>query len=366
MQRWTLAAIGAAILAAPWLLASPRTTPDQAPGQAPAPLARHHADPNWADVCAPFGREPYSLAPPAFARPMPEAALRTCDSAALYYGIGRPADPQAALQCAYFQRAHPRINGPDPFYGSGVLTMIFANGSGVMRDLYLAIRFACENSWAAPAEMGYRIAHLERLRQSSQPDKPFDLCDDVTSGLMMGACESISERLADVKRETRLAGIMKGWSPESRRAFGRLQAAEEAFETARTANELDLGGTARAMFVLLDGGLLRDQFLTNLEMFAKGAVSHATPVDERALDDRMRSIYDTIQRLPDDASSWGTITAAGIRKTQDAWLQLRDAWLAFGKSAYPALAPSRLVAQLIRLRIDQLKALAPRFDRAPG
>jgi hypothetical protein len=361
MQRWTLAAIGAAILAAPWLLASP-PPPDQAPRQAPALLARHHADLNWRDVCAPFSREPHSLAPPDFESPMPEAALRTCDSATLYYGIGRPADPPAALQCAYYERAHPRTNGPDQFYGSGVLMMIFANGRGVKRDLDLAIRFACENSWAAPAEMESRIGHLEALREDSSTGETFDLCDDVTSGLLMGECEVVSERLADVRRETRLAGIMKGWSPESRRAFGRLQAAEKAFEMARAANEVDLSGTARAMFVLFDGGLLRDQFLTNLEIFAKGAVSHATPADERALDDRMRSIYDTIQRRPDDASSWGTVTAAGVRKTQDAWLQLRDAWLAFGKTAYPALAPSRLAAQLIRLRTDQLKALAPRFD----
>jgi len=47
----------------------------------------------------------------------------------------------------------------------------------------------------------------------------------------------------------------------------------------------------------------------------------------------------------------------GIRETQRAWLTLRDSWMDFAKAAYPRLASDRVMAQLIRLRLNQLRLL---------
>lgn len=103
------------------------------------------AEKNWKQVCQ--RAVAVALSPHTFAHPRSENWLRHCDSEALYYGFAAPPDFPAALQCAYYERAHPKPSMGDPFYGPGVLMMLYANGKGVPRDYDLAIRFACENTW---------------------------------------------------------------------------------------------------------------------------------------------------------------------------------------------------------------------------
>ncbi|MGI4827284.1 MAG: hypothetical protein ACRYFU_03700 [Janthinobacterium lividum] len=69
------------------------------------------------------------------------------------------------------------------FYGPGVLTMLYANGYGTPRDYKLALRFACEQSWASDAEFALRVGHLEALSHTPAQSYTFDLCEDTTSGL---------------------------------------------------------------------------------------------------------------------------------------------------------------------------------------
>lgn len=312
---------------------------------------------SWKQVCAKAVAKPHT--PPSFVRLDPDSKLRHCDSEALYYGFGRAPDPLAALQCAYYERAHPDPTRGDPFSGPGVLAMIYANGMGVRRDYDLAIRFACENPWAADAETEWRLGHLERLRDSGVVAK-FDLCDDATSGLMEGACESVQQQFADAKRAQKLKIISRGWSPHVKEAFEALQEAENKFEGARTGNEVDLSGTGRAAFALAEQGLLRDQFLINLERFAKADIPVASVADRRAVESKLNAVYQQIQKSPGNLWEYGTINPSGIREAQRAWLKLRDAWIEFSRLAYPSLDITRIATQVTRLRLHQLQSLAPR------
>src|SRR5712691_12329207 len=137
MRRY-LAPVTAATALAATLLASAQTS-------------RAPREKKWQQICAQVTAQP--LPAPSSAHLESESWLSHCNAEELYYGFDRPADPVAALQCAYYERAHPQPDRGDPFYGPGVLTMLYANGKGVPRDYDLAIRFACENSWAAEAEM---------------------------------------------------------------------------------------------------------------------------------------------------------------------------------------------------------------------
>jgi hypothetical protein len=143
--------------------------------------------------------------------------------------------------------------------------MLYANGRGVPRDYNLAIRFACENTWAGDTEMELRIGHLEQLTN-------FDLCDDATSGLMMGACEFIHRQFSAADRRRELDLISATWSAQVKEAFKSLAAAEDDFVSARSGNEVDRSGTGREAFSLEEEGRLRDQFPINLRFFAHGEV----------------------------------------------------------------------------------------------
>jgi hypothetical protein len=162
------------------------------------------------------------------------------------------------------------------FYGPGVLTMLYANGLGVSRDYGLAIRFACENHWAADAEMAYRIGHLEHLRDAELRDAKFDLCDDITSGLSDGFCTSVHTRTADAVRSRKINEIVDHLPLLAKSVFADVRVAETAFEDARVSGEVDLSGTSRAAFQLVEEAKLRDQFVINLQRCGSGDIPAAS------------------------------------------------------------------------------------------
>jgi uncharacterized protein YecT (DUF1311 family) len=240
--------------------------------------------------------------------------------------------------------------------GVGVLTMLYANGRGVTKDPGLAMRFACEQHWAAPGEMLGRLQHLMDIKNGKPQQTPFDMCDDITSGLSMGECTDVQQRFADADRDMKLSAITAKLTSSQRQLYDRLYKAEDNFEIVRVNNEVDQSGTARAMFALSDRGKLRDQFLINLQRFSKSDIPQATAADVKNLDAQMNVLYQKIMQLPEDPFP-GTVKPPGIRDTQRAWLKLRDAWMDFSKSAYPTLSSDRMMAQLIRLRLNQLRLL---------
>ena len=133
-------------------------------------------------------------APPVSDLPTPGQAadLKGCDAEALYYGIGRPADPARARLCAFVQRQAKADIGnlSDAFQGDAMLMVIYANGVGARRDLRLATRFACGID-SAPAEFDGRVADLTSRRKSRSAGQGFSFCDDITSGLAEGQCRLV-------------------------------------------------------------------------------------------------------------------------------------------------------------------------------
>jgi hypothetical protein len=309
----------------------------------------------WRSVCELAKRQPLTPAEPK--GPLKPDELAVCDETKLYYGLGERPNYAAAFQCAWHQRAHPQHTVGNMFYGPGVLTMLYANGLGVSRDYDLAIRFACENEWAAEAEMAYRVGHLERLRKSGSLGTTFDLCDDITSGLSDGVCTSIQTRTADAARAREIAALLRKLSPSANAVFPSLQAAQAAFENARVAHEVDLSGTSRGAFQLQEKAKLRDQFIDNLLQFGRNQAPSVSANDFALLDRQLNEVYQGILHSPTSKWEYGTIKPEGIRDTERKWLSLVNAWMAFARTAYPQLAATRIKAQLFRLRLQQLRSL---------
>lgn len=324
----------------------------QQPPYSPA----YSEDEHWQEVCKKALAEPLTV--PSFTSASAET-LANCDETVLYYGlVGKP-DYAAALECGWYERAHPKENAANMFYGPGVLTMLYANGKGTARDYELAIRFACEQPWAAEYEQSLRIGHLEYLRDTNAQKTTFDLCDDITSGLNQGACAHLDARRADATRKLKIASITQALPPAAKDLLPALEKAEKAFEETRINHEIDLSGTARAAFQFGDQTKLRDQFVINLDRFGQGDVPEATAADLGKLDQELNAVYQQIQHAP--AKAWyGTVRPEGIRETQLKWLALVDEWETFARAAYPGLSSERIRAQLIRLRVHQLRAIAPR------
>ena len=252
-------------------------------------------------------------------------AGKDCDSQALYYGIGRPADPVAARACAL-----RHLDTDDLMEGPSILATIYANGAAVPRDYDIAIAYACRMDSAAAAEMEGRLMHLMAL-QAKGPDKaPFDICDDVTSGVMMGTCAQRDSDLEAVKRNAKLDALTRDMGEGHKAAFVRLRKMEAGYATTASENEVDLGGTARNALVVAARDAHHDAFVSTIQATQDGELAAASPADLAEADKALNAIYAKVMAVS-DTSTWGTVGKAGIKTTQRTWIDYRDAFTAFAK-----------------------------------
>jgi len=303
----------------------------------------------------------------ALAKPLPtqatDPALQPdCDATAAYFGIGRPVDYAAARSCAYAEYAHPEKATGSIFYGAGILSMIYANGQGVPADLDLATRFTCENQ-GAPREIEFRLDLLAKDRETHTL-APFDLCDTTTSGYGESWCETIEARFSDIDRNHKLDAFRASLPASATQPFAELQKAEEEFVQQRTHNEVDLSGTARGANALEEQNDLRDQFLADL--LAVTATTFHQDTALKAADKqltealkpiRIGAVKAKLPRAPRTVLNT-TVTFQGVEETQQAWLPLRDSWMAFARAASSLPNADAQAAALVTLeRARQLREL---------
>lgn len=294
--------------------------------------------------------------PPESDRPDAAAAasLKGCDSEALYYGIGVPADPVRARQCAFLE-AESEEGGA--FSGRTMLMTVYANGRGATRDLDVATHLACGVE-GAPMESHGRVAHLAELESAGWKGQDFHYCDDITSGLAMGYCESHQAGMAGARREAALAAMTAGWSAAEKQAFARLRTAHEAYAEAHGSGEVDLSGTARAAMAIAAEESLRDELVELLELLERLRSGRALPTPAARLpaeDSALNAAYRA--RLREAAGSGdhpGAVTADGIRAAERAWLRYRDSFLAFAAIKFPRMSRAELAAWLTRQRTARL------------
>ncbi len=282
------------------------------------------------------------------------ARLADCSSEALYYGIGRPIDAVAARQCAFVEKkaADPQVDDFG-FTGDRSLMTIYANGVGAARNLDLATALACRDGFA-PAETNGRVLHLTKLKAEHWTGTDFSLCDDITSGMMMGICADHDQLIARSKRKQALADLTSGWTPADLAALAVLQRSSAAFIDARGENEVDQSGTGRGAFVVAAEDKQEQAFLALLKSLAAGKLSAASADDAKAADAALNAKYADLMRKAPALFKDTTLTKTEVASTERAWLRYRGAWLAFAKAKFPATSPDMLLTRLTRDRTAQL------------
>lgn len=299
--------------------------------------------------CQAAARHAYPAAHRAPASLLP--ALANCSPTDLYYGIGAPADPVRARQCAL-----AAVLEDQPFRADrGVLMMVYANGLGVARDYSLARKAACE-AGGAPAELSGRLAHLAELEAGRKGAQArIDVCDDATSGYMGGWCASVSARRAEQARGADFARLTAAWSARDKQALASLEKAARRFADLRSSEEVDLSGTLRGAFVTQEEARQLANFRAAIAGFERGALPKDSAAEHARLDARLNAVYGQLRKLP--PSQFSTVRFAGIQQTQRGWLAYRDAWVAFGKVKYPRVPADAWRSHFTRERVVMLEGL---------
>jgi hypothetical protein len=300
----------------------------------------------------------------SFTPPAPDPALKPdCDSAASYYGIGRPVDYEAARACAFEELAEPQENHLSLFAGPGVLSMVYANGQGVTADFELATRFACLNSWSSPAETE---AHLDLFAEAKDSGHlgHFDLCDNATSRNSEGACASIEARLSDIDRKQKMDAIRTSLANGAIPGFDALVIAERDFEDSYIANEMNTAGMARPAMYYEELNDLRDQFLADLQRVTSPGLHEGIPLKkaDKTLSKTFRpfrigAAKAVLPKAPKGFAN-STVTFKGVEESQRVWLPLREAWMAFASAENSAPHAADQAGAIVTLqRVEQLNVL---------
>lgn len=91
--------------------------------------------------------------------------------------------------------------------------------------------------------------------------------------------------------------------------------------------------------------------MTSLQGFEKGKFPRSNKRKFRKKHATLKKLFAKTQKKN---FRWGTVEALDVKKTHDAWFAMRDAWVVFGKTKYPAVSPYSLMAWLTDIRIKML------------
>ncbi|MDD2750548.1 lysozyme inhibitor LprI family protein [Acidithiobacillus sp.] len=287
----------------------------------------------------------------------------SCDSGAYYYGYGGSRDFVTSRLCAYREYQDIKSSWGE-IMGSAVLSMIYANGLGVPRNMPLAIRFACE-AGGAPAETVGRVLHLEAMRQQTAARKtlkPFDFCNDITSGVMGGACEMIASDLAAEKRDKALVKITANFNAQQSNAYKILRSKSKRFYESSAENEQDMSGTAHASFYLSTLESLDEEFLVNMRWLVSQKLPLTTVNSALQTDKKLNKVWRKLLKEGTDPKNSpglaGEVTIDNVRASQRLWVTYRDAWIRFATLLRPDLPREAVFARITQQRIESLQQVS--------
>jgi hypothetical protein len=157
---------------------------------------------------------------------------------------------------------------------------------------------------------------------------------------------------------------LASWSAAERAAFEKLRHAARAFFEARSSNEVDLSGTARAEFEVEEDERLEESFAAFLDKLERGAVPPAPEAELTKTDQRLNAVYQRVMKGP-KSPDFGTVTTPDIRKTERTWPAYRDAWTEFASVKFPRSDSRGVKTWLTRERAEMLEEFVPR-DASQG
>jgi len=279
--------------------------------------------------------------------------LKNCDSKSSYYGDRLPIDYKKARLCAFFQYEQ---KVEKIFSGANILMQIYTNGDGVVQNIDFAENLACQQKDSvAPAEFSGRLAHLENIKKGLSKER-FDICDDITSGYMQGACVSRDKEFSAHKQDDHFEkNVLATFTKEQKNSFEKLRKASNDFIAARSQNEIDLSGSGRAAFKAEEEDIQKRDFLQSVQALEQGKANRYTAIQNKQAYQELDKVYQKIIENKENTLS-GTVTKEQIKITQQEWLKYRDAWVEFAKIRYPGIPSYSIAAWFTKKRIHMLKA----------
>jgi len=288
-----------------------------------------------------------------------------CASYRSYRGVGRPVNYSEARACAWSERLaqearlpqNPKVSTAWVVGGSLILADIYFNGSGVKRNVPLALRLACEFEEGA---VELALPDIAKLNGERPAKGPFEFCDYATTTFTMNFCTGYESEVADDRRNRYYDSLKSLMTAEQKTAFEKLLVAQRAYIDAH-ASEVYQGGTIHGIRTIRSEDILNDLFRTELVHFERKRWPSLSTNRIAAADDLLNREYEkTLQQLRKQTKEEiedGAVTAEGLTSAQREWETYRDAWFTFARLRYPDAAET-IRAQVTLDRYRLLKTVS--------
>ena len=222
--------------------------------------------------------------------------------------------------------------------GSLILADIYFNGTGVKRNIPLAMRFACESEEGMAM---LALPEIKKLNGSLPAHGPFEFCYYAATTFTENFCSGYTAEIADDRRSRYYNSLKSSMTPEQRAAFEELLAAENAYIVAH-ASEVDQGGSIRNIRTIGSQEILEDLFHTEVVHFERkkwpALSENQTKTANAVLDRQYEKTLKQLQAQTKEEIEDGAVTANDLSKVEEAWKTYRDAWAAFARLRYPTAA----------------------------
>lgn len=150
-------------------------------------------------------------------------------------------------------------------------------------------------------------------------------------------------------------------------AFDVLSKSQQAYARAHAAGEIDLSGSARAMYHIDAEDTLRDDFIEALRSFEAGKFPNFAAGEYPKADTQLNAVYRQVMNNAEaHKSDYGAVQPEGIRDAKRSWLKYRDAWATFAKLRYPAVQPKVWLTLLTNDRTSVLDGSFCDMDAEEG
>ena len=295
--------------------------------------------------------------------PVPKT-FPACASYRSYRGIGRPVNYYEARVCAWQERLAQKAGlGQNQkeatawvIGGSLILADIYFNGTGVERNIPLAMRLVCESEEGMATSA---LPDIAKLNAPSRAHELFEFCDYAATTFTMNFCSGYRAEIEDERRTRYYNSLKSSMTPEQEAAFEKLVAAQKAYIDAH-ASEVYQGGTIRVVRTIRSQNILKDLFQTEVAHFERKKWPVLSDSQIKAADTLLHREYvkklQELQTQTQESTDEGNITASDLSRVEETWQSYRDAWVAFAGLRYPA-AVAVIGAEITLDRYHVLKSI---------
>jgi hypothetical protein len=282
-----------------------------------------------------------------------------CDPLELQGATGHPINLRTARYCAYAASTAPSTDKTDAemenITGYAGLAMIYAGGKGVAPDLPLAIHFACkiQGDWDDGTEVAKM---LDEKRRKGADHVDFDICGSPTGRQLNFMCLGRDQARADAENALAEKRFNTG-TPQQRAAFRRLVTARNAFDEAHAVEEPS-GTTGTVQQAMRDEIDFDHAWGRRLDNLAAGKLPTYTEEEFNKADAELNRVYQEAQRKAARCSDDYCVSSDKLRQLERAWINYRDAWVAYGTLRWPAVPGDTWRTWLTLEQIEDLKGAA--------